>query len=151
MGYAPEQTMKNRVLLFSIALVTALAPLASCGRGGHTRTEGVDFITVRDGQYETSLTHLGLDGMRLTDADIEPLRHITNAVWMDLSGNRISDISALSGLTNLTMLTLSGNRISDISPLAGLVNIESLGLRDNPVGDWSPVAHIRGVAGRSEE
>jgi hypothetical protein len=83
-------------------------------------TASGDYITIKGEQYSTGLTELDLGAMELTDADIEPLRHMTNLKELILFENNISDISSLTGLTGLTKLDLRENNISDIGPMAGL-------------------------------
>jgi Leucine-rich repeat (LRR) protein len=108
----------------------------------------VDYITIKGERYSTSLTELDLSESSLTNADIEPLRHMTNLTKLYLYINEISDISPLAGLSNLTELYLYDNNISDIRPLAGLTNLTVLSLLSNPITDWSPVAHVADVNGR---
>jgi hypothetical protein len=107
-----------------------------------TAAPAVGYITIKDERYSTSLTELDLRNINLTDADIEPLRHMTNLTDLFLTGNQISDISPLAGLTNLTFLILLSNQISDIGPLAGLTNLTTLSLDSNQIIDIGPLAWL---------
>jgi hypothetical protein len=115
----------------------------------------VEFITIKGEQYSTSLTDLGnidnsLQDMELTDADIEPLKYMTNLTDLDLQYNIISDVSPLAGLTKLTYLGLTGNwGISDISALSGLKSLKSLGLSSTGVTDISALAELTSLEGLS--
>jgi Leucine-rich repeat (LRR) protein len=112
-----------------------------------TAPTAIDYITVKGEQYSTSLTELDLIGLNLTDADIEPLRYMTNLTFLDLWGNQISDVSSLKGLTNLTYLELGNNQISDISPLKGLTNLTGLVLGNNQISDVSPLKGLTNLMG----
>jgi hypothetical protein len=104
-----------------------------------TAPPAIDYITIKGEQYSTTLTELVLFGKGLTNADIEPLRYMTNLTYLDLGTNQISDISPLKGLTNLMELSLMQNQISDISPLRGLTNLTNLSLPLNQISDISPL------------
>ena len=102
-----------------------------------TATPGPDVpvIIVGDEEYRTDLIRLNLVGLNLTDADIEPLRHMRNLSELYLAHNQISDVGALRGLTTLTRLYLDDNIISDISALGSLTNLTHLWLGDNDIGN----------------
>jgi Leucine-rich repeat (LRR) protein len=100
-------------------------------------TSAAPFITIKGEQYSTDLERLDLRSRDLTDADIEPLKYMTNLTELVLFENQFSDISVLSGLVKLTRLDLWGNRISDISALGGLVNLAELDLLGNRISDIS--------------
>ncbi|MCL1795134.1 MAG: leucine-rich repeat domain-containing protein [Oscillospiraceae bacterium] len=91
------------------------------------------YITIKNEQYDVTLTELYLYRMDLSNADIEPLKYMTKITYLYFWDDQISDISALSGLIKLEWLDLDGNRISDISALSGLVNLERLYLKNNPL------------------
>jgi len=101
-----------------------------------------EYIIIQGEEFSTSLTNLELRNRHLTDADIEPLRYMTNLEYLDLTNNWISDISPLAGLMNLTGLALGGNEISDISPLAGLTKLRSLLLDGNQISDISALVDL---------
>lgn len=75
-------------------------------------------------------------------SDISILSNLTNLSNLNLSRNNISNISALSGLTNLTSLTLFTNNISDISVLSRLTNLTDLSLSDNNISDVSTLSKL---------
>jgi Leucine-rich repeat (LRR) protein len=102
----------------------------------------VKSIFIQGERYSTSLTSLDLEYRDLTDADIEPLRHMTNLTELFLRGNEISDISPLAALTNLTTVGLSDTGIGDISALAGLTDLKQMAVSGNQVSDISPLAGL---------
>ena len=126
---SPESTLPASTLTSDPTTVPALKPT-------------VDYITIKGEQYSTELTELLLMKYGLTDADIEPLKHMTNLTDLSLFYNQISDISPLAGLTNLTSLDLRSNQIKDISALAGLTNLTDIELGYNQVIDASPLAGL---------
>lgn len=110
-----------------------------------------DYIIIHGDKYSISLTSLEIGDYAsrpLSDADIEPLRHMVNLTSLSLVGNRITDISPLSELTNLVSLELGYNELCDISPLSELLNLTDVDLSNNPVIDWIPVEYIENVWGR---
>ena len=107
-------------------------------------------ITIRGVEYSTGVTSLNLTSIdNLANADIEPLKHMTNLTELDMSAKmgyisdkRLSDISVLKNLTKLASLNLSYNNISDITPLAGLTNLTALSLGGNQISDISALAGL---------
>jgi Leucine-rich repeat (LRR) protein len=114
-------------------------------------TGAVGYITIQGERYSTSLTELDLSKRRLTDVDIEPLRHMTNLTQLELYFNQISDVRPLSGLTNLTELGLNFNQISDIGPLSGLTNLTELDLGRNRISDVGPLSGLTNLTQLSLE
>jgi Leucine-rich repeat (LRR) protein len=104
--------------------------------------EKVEYITIKGERYSTSITTLDLSESELTNADIEPLRHMTNLTKLDLYENKNRFVSPLSGLTNLKELYLNSNQISDIGSLSGLPNLTNLWLDGNPLTD-AQIAELR--------
>ena len=103
----------------------------------------VPSITIAGQTYSTDERNLELEGMGLTDADIQDLQYMVNLTRLTLSNNSITDLSPLEGLTLLEDLRLDGNDITDVSPLAGLTNLEYINLMDNPnLSDLSPLAGL---------
>ena len=107
----------------------------------------VPSITIAGETYSTNERELRLQGMGLTDEDIEPLKYMINLTYLDLRENRITDLSALEGLTELRSLNLRQNDISDLSPLAGMTKMEELQLSggsgtngNSGVSDLSPLS-----------
>jgi len=132
--------MKFKVISFVVITAIIFSAIYGCAK--------VDYITIKDVQYSTSLTKLDLSDMDLRNADIEPLKYMTKLTKLYLGNNQISDISSLKGLTHLTGLSLWGNQISDINPLKDWINLWELDLLGNPIIDWSPVSHVPNVEGR---
>ena len=100
------------------------------------------YITIKNEQYDVTLTELYLYRMDLSNADIEPLKYMTKITYLYLWDDQISDISALSGLTKLTELHLFGKQISDISALSGLTKLEWLDLDDNRISDINALSGL---------
>ena len=119
-------------------------PIYLRGDGTHAmpNPERPAYIMIGERRISTSLTSLDLAFRGLTDADIIPLRHMTNLMWLDLRGNNITDITPLSGLTSLTRLRLGSNQISDLTPMSTLTNIYDLDLGGNHINDLDPLAHL---------
>ena len=101
-----------------------------------------DYIVIRGQRFSVEETELVLNFMDLTDADITPLRYMTNLRYLELEANQITDLSPLADLAYLKVLSLNHNQISDLSPLAGLVGLEILWLGDNQISDVSPLAGL---------
>jgi Leucine-rich repeat (LRR) protein len=130
-------TMKKRVISLLLIVGLALLAFAGCGR--------VEEITIKGKTYSTKLTKLALLGQELTDADIEPLKYMTNLTVLDLNYNEISDISALRRLSNLTVLNLSNTQISDISALSGFNNLTELHLSNLQISDISALSGLNNL------
>lgn len=108
----------------------------------------VDYITIKGQDYQAHQTDLWLGyELELTNADIEPLRHMTNLTELTIFANQISDISPLMSLTNLTELTLifdQGNVASnlDLSPLSEMAMLMKLTIHANKIEDLSPLKEL---------
>ena len=107
---------------------------------------GPAYITIRGRQLSTALTELNFIDMGITDltnAEIVPLRYMTNLTGLQFGFNRqISDITPLAGLTNLTWLCLCESQVRDFSPLAGLKNLDWLQINTHLSGDLRPFAGL---------
>ena len=77
--------------------------------------------------------------------DLTGLQFATNATFLGLAGNEISDLSPIAGLIDLRRLYLHENPVSDISPLRGLKNLTDLGFPDTLVSDLSPVSGLENL------
>jgi internalin A len=87
-----------------------------------------DSVKIKGADYSTSLTSLDLNNQNLTNADIIPLRFMTNLKTLNINHNPITDLSPLKELENLTSLNLRYNPISDLYPLKELNKLTSLNL-----------------------
>lgn len=140
--------MKKRVVSITLALAMlfVLSLTTACNPAGDDAEESVeaavDVITIKGRKYKTSLTELNLREKELQDEDIISLKHMTNLISLDLSGNQISDLTPLSGLKDLEWLKLSNNQISDLNPLSGLKDLEFLDLSFNQISDIKPLAEL---------
>jgi len=146
-----KRTMKKYIIsLSTFMLISAFAlyALAGCteAENGKGATEPKPTsIKIKGVEYSTELTELYLNGMELTDSDIEPLKHMTDLVLLVLGENKINYIGALSDLTKLTVLDLSDNPIKDIDPLKNLTSLVRLGLNNNQIGDISVLANLHNL------
>lgn len=131
-----------------VAVIAAISVFSGGGESGPPLKQAeVPSITIAGQEYSTNERELRLQGMGLTDEDIEPLKYMINLTYLDLRENRITDLSALEGLTELRSLNVRQNDISDLSPLAGMTNMEELQLGggsgtngNTGVSDLSPLA-----------
>jgi endoglucanase len=137
-----SETVKKRsvsiILILVLVLPLMFVPFA-------VRASTPRFITIQGTRWSTELTYLSLIGMGLTNADIAPLRHMTNLTALYLFDNQITNISALSGLTNLTHLGLTDNQIRNLAPLRNLTNLTHLWLGRNDVIDLRPLAGLKNL------
>ena len=99
-------------------------------------------VVVAGKTYPLSSNSLVLDGVGITDADVQEIARIYSLTTLSLAGNALSDISPLSALGGLTSLNLSGNRIADISALSSLSGLRVLYLDGNPITDFTPLQSL---------
>lgn len=159
-GGAPAQPVKKKLnpliiggiaaaLAVAIGLGAVLGGRGGSGGGGDDERDRrpllkaeVPYITIQGEQYSTDERNLKLNGMGLTNDDIQDLKYMINLNSLDLRQNDITDLSPLAGLTGLENLQLGNgsDEISDLSPLEGLTNLQYLSLSANlePV-DLSPL------------
>ena len=147
----------------AVLLVTGIGMVVGGGSGEEQDGGGIleamaPKITIAGQEVSTADNFLELQGVTLTEADIEAIRQMSNLkeVYLDdvtfenqdLSwlaefpemeqisiGGLVDeiDLTPLSGLTNLTRLTFyqnnnSGAVVSDLSPLAGMTQMKRLSL-----------------------
>lgn len=89
----------------------------------------------------TGLTHLDVSGT-YNMGSIQPLKNLTNLVYLNLQMNNIKDIQALASLTKLQSVYLSYNKIQSLSPLSQLTSLRSLGLGYNELKDVSSLGGL---------
>ena len=113
--------------------------------------ETSDYITIQGKQFDKKLKRLTLDGIKMTNDDINKLKYMVNLEYLNIplfdtdilfGTNTRSDISALAGLTNLTTLHLGFTIMNDISPLAGLKNLTELSMGSWFINDISALAEL---------
>ena len=105
---------------------------------------------VREKIGDSITTHTMLNFKHLVARDrgitaLTGLEHAHCLIFLDLSGNNISDIAPLTNLTPLTSLDLSGNNISDITPLSQLSQLShlaSLYLENNNISDVTSLSQL---------
>ena len=129
----------------------------------HSRIETTAEVQIPDSNLRTAIAaainkppdtlirrgHMnGLRGLFAIDVgviDLTGLELAANLIWLDLTGNDISDISALTGMAKLAQLHLDGNGISDISALAELRNLTLVTLSANSITDLAPLVSNTGI------
>ncbi len=87
---------------------------------GLQHLRNLERLSVSQNDAENGVSHL------------EPLRHLTTLVELDLSENNLSDLEPLTGLENLEVLHIGGNLapLEDLSPLQSLRSLRELYLDD---------------------
>ena len=137
-----------------VAVIIAVGVLSGGGKdnGPPLKQSPVSSVTIAGETYSTNERKLRLQGMGLTDEDIEPLQYMVNLTYLDLRENKITDLSALEPLTELRSLNLRQNEISDLSPLAGMTQMEELQLSGGSgnngnagISDLSPLANMKNL------
>ena len=130
------------------AVVVLVALTTLTGGGGSGRGGGdllpteVPSITIAGQEYSTDEKNLDLQGMGLTDADIQDLKYMVNLYSLNLRENNITDVSCLTELPRLESLQLSDNSITDLSPLADMTALIDLYVDGNDITDLSPLAEM---------
>ena len=130
------------------AVVVLVALTTLTGGGGSGRGGGdllpteVPSITIAGQEYSTDEKNLDLQGMGLTDADIQDLKYMVNLYSLNLRENNITDVSCLTELPRLESLQLSDNSITDLSPLADMAELIDLYVDGNDITDLSPLAEM---------
>ena len=144
----PTQTTTTPAQTTTTPRQTTTAPPTTTTRATTTTAPAAPtHITIKGVQYSTSLTELNLGSLSLTNADIEPLRHMTNLTTLNLRVNNITDLSPLSGLTKLTWLNVFNNNVSNIDALSGLTNLDTLFISENPITNLSPLRNLTKLKG----
>ncbi|MDD4312524.1 MAG: hypothetical protein PHW41_08590 [Eubacteriales bacterium] len=107
------------------------------------RTDIEAFTTQNREKFPNDAATFGKEGnTKLTDEDTDGLAYCTDLVYLDLSGNKITDLTFVKGLTKLRLLCVGNNKIADISALAALSELEYLELYTNPIADQTPLAGL---------
>ena len=91
----------------------------------------------------TGLTHLSLAGCSLSG--IQSLASLSNLVYLDLSGNTLRNIGILAGMPGLQQLNLANNVVNDLAPLSGLAKLESLDISYNAVASLAPLKNLQSL------
>lgn len=78
-----------------------------------------------------------------TQDEVENISQLENLIYLDLSGDDISDLSFLSNLKSLKGLNITGINVTDLSPLANLTDLCYLELGSiAQITDITPIATI---------
>ena len=121
----------------------------SGGGGGNPVSEALaPKVTIGGESYSTALTELELDGVSLSNEDMESLGDMVNLKTLRISGNLTFDqLEPLAALKNLETLSIVPDGegtlyINDLSPLSKLTNLKSLDLMINNVSDFTWVSGL---------
>ena len=106
-------------------------------------------VTIAGVELDVNEQSAALDGLGLTDAQLQQLTALYALDRLSLKNNQISDITALSELKGLDELDLSGNRIRTVQPLTELDSLRSLNLDRNPLTDCTELRSLRFLASLS--
>lgn len=112
-------------------------------------SRNAEFLYLAGREIPRDITSLVLDGLGITDADLEGLATLHRLSSLSLADNDLKDISALAELSGLVSLNLNGNRVEDLSPLSEMLSLRSLYLDDDPVRDLSPLYALTRLASLS--
>ena len=101
-------------------------------------------ITIAGETYSTDERELELEGMGLTDEDIQDLQYMVNLSYLSLENNSdITDISAVANMPYLENLRLRGTSVTDLSPLEGLTELRQLQFGDS---NWDTAVDLTPLA-----
>jgi Leucine-rich repeat (LRR) protein len=90
--------------------------------------------------------YVGGGNSELTDEDLAALQYCTGLIYLDLSGNRITDVSFVQFLPKLRLLSVANNKITNISALSGLSELEFLEIYINYISDLGPLTALPKLA-----
>lgn len=101
-------------------------------------------VTFQGVEYSVAERFIRLEGDDLTNADLEPLKHMTNLRRLDITApySQINDLSSLAGLNKLERLYIECTEVTDISPLTGLIGLEDLVLTRGSISDLTPLSGL---------
>ena len=156
---APEKKKIKPALIAGLAAVVVVAVGvgmalgggggSGSGGGGNPVSEALaSKVTIGGESYSTALTELELDGVSLSNEDMESLGDMVNLKTLRISGNltfdQLEPLAALKNLETLTIVPDGGGTlyINDLSPLSKLTNLKSLDLMINNVSDFTWVSGL---------
>ena len=113
---------------------------------GLSRLKYIDIVRadITDIRYTfqglTALTHLGLEGNKISQLDPDEFRDLISLRFLDLDGNGISVASpdAFNGLSKLIHLSISGNPLLPLHSIYRLTKLSRLQLNYNSYRTLSP-------------
>ena len=85
---------------------------------------------------------VGLKLEGVPNANLDPLKDLTDLQTLDLSGTWVADLAPLQGLHALQTLNLRETSVADVRPLAVLTALENLYLAGTKVGDLGPLKQL---------
>ncbi len=99
------------------------------------------------------LTHIDLDNMKVTDADLAHLKGLTALESLSLHNTQVTDAGLvhLKGLTGLQVLRLDNTQVTDsgLAHLKGLAAMQQLWLNNTQV-TGAGLAHLKDLTGLQE-
>lgn len=103
-------------------------------------------VIARNSKEKEATFHLS--DQEVTDAALEPLKEVSELVWLNLRGTKVTDegLKHLAGLKSLKRLHLEKTEITDegLKQLAALENLEYLNLYETKVTD-AGLEHLGGL------
>jgi Leucine-rich repeat (LRR) protein len=141
--------LNKKILLFTSSLFFNLVILFSQSTMAQ-QAETNDFKTFEDWcKNKDSLAenvkhtiNVLLEKARTSDCSFANSK-LSNARFINLNGNAISNLLPLSSFINLTKLDLNNNKVVDIQPLEKLTNLTELSISDNYIYDLSPLKNMK--------
>ena len=94
-------------------------------------------------ELESDTQSVVLDGMGLTNTDVQALTVLYALDKLSLRENELTDIAFLSEFKGLDELDLTGNHIRNITPLSELSSLRVLNLDGNPVENCDALRMLR--------
>ena len=107
------------------------------------RTDIEAFTTQNREAFPNQAATFTKDGnTKLTDEDTAGLVYCTDLVYLDLTGNKLTDLSFVKSLLKLRLLCVGNNKIADLAALSSLAELEFLEVFNNPVLDYAPITGL---------
>jgi hypothetical protein len=155
-----QWTSRPRGFQFGLRALLIFATLVGCGLGwfgakiqeGRRQQAAIGAIGVLRGgaqsDYFGYVTDVNLAFCFVEDADLQPLKWLTQLQVLRLAGTQVSDggLACLERLDHLETLELSDPKITDagLTHLAGLTGLKSLDLALTQTSD-AGLEHLRGM------
>ncbi len=99
----------------------------------------VQHVKIAGEMMPIDLVELDLSDRRLTNAQIQNLRHLKHLEKLDLKNNYITDLSCLSGLTKLRDICFNNNNVQDIEFARDMMDLQHISGENSGVTDISPL------------
>lgn len=99
----------------------------------------VQRVKVAGEMMPIDLEELDLSDRKLTNAQIQNLRHFRRLRKLNLNNNFLTDLSCLSGLTELRDISFNYNSVNDIEFARNMDKLERISGENSEVSDISPL------------